>query len=126
LVYIIKGEKDNQGGFEPRKGREKLVLSFMGLNKGGHMEKSVIEDEIDFAVGITTYDIWRIGVAQELSILKKQLSDDQKHDTTYWSAWAAESLSDAKEIESRCIGRGMKSGASGRLSSNGLVYVYIY
>jgi hypothetical protein len=90
------------------------------------MKKSEIETEIDFKVGITSYEIWRIGLAQELSELKKHLREKQKHDINYWAEWEADSLSDAREIESQFIKRGMKAGTGNDLSTNKPVYVYIY
>lgn len=90
------------------------------------MEKSDIVDEIDFTVGATTYNVWRIGLAHEMSLLKKQLSERAKDAVNYWSVWATESPADAQEIESRYIGLGMKGGVRGALSSDGMVYVYIY
>ena len=43
-----------------------------------------------------------------------------------WRNWTADSLSDAQDIESYFIDKGMKGGTGGDLSSYRAVYVYIF
>lgn len=88
--------------------------------------KSGILAEIKSKVGSSGYPAWRIGLTHDLAERKKQWKDEKGKDVTYWTTWKADSLADAQEIEAYFIGKGMKGGTGGDLSSRKSVYVYIF
>jgi hypothetical protein len=90
------------------------------------MKKTDIIAAIDAKVGSTQYSIWRIGLTHDLAERKKYWSETEKQDITHWSDWQADSLSDAQDIESYFINKGMKGGVGGDLSPHKTVYVYVF
>ena len=72
------------------------------------------------------YSIWRIGLTHDLAERKKFWKDTKDQNVTYWANWAADSLSDAQDVENHFISKGMKGGEGGNLSSNKTVYVYVF
>jgi hypothetical protein len=75
---------------------------------------------------VQTYSYWRIGLTHNLSERKAYWKDTKNQDVTYWTAWEADSLSDAQDIEAYFINKGMKGGTGGDLSHIRTVYVYIF
>lgn len=75
---------------------------------------------------VSTYSYWRIGLTHDLAERKAYWKDTKNQDVTYWTAWEADSLSDAQDIEAHFIDKGMKGGVGGDLSSRKTVYVYIF
>jgi len=72
------------------------------------------------------YSAWTIGLTHDPAERKKQHEADGKS-TKHWKQWVADSLSDAREIESYFINKkGMKGGTGGDLSARKKVHVYIF
>ncbi len=90
------------------------------------MTKPQIASAITTKVGTSGYSIWRIGLTHDLMERKKYWRDTENQNTEYWSNWAADSLSDAQDIESHFINKGMKGGTGGDLSARKTVYVYVF
>jgi len=90
------------------------------------MSKQGIINAIVSRVGNTAYNSWRVGLTHDLAERKKYWSETQKMNVSYWTAWEADSLSDAQDIEAHFINKGMKGGTGGDLSSTKTVYVYIF
>lgn len=88
--------------------------------------KSGIVAAINSKVGTTQPSIWRIGLTHDLAERKKYWKDTKNQNVDHWSAWEADSLSDAQAIESHFINKGMKGGAGGDLSAQKTVYVYVF
>jgi hypothetical protein len=86
--------------------------------------KSGIASAITSKVGSTAYDIWRIGLTHDPVERKKYWASVES--TSYWSQWQADSLSNAQDIESFFINKGMKGGTGGDLSSWRTTYVYFF
>lgn len=75
---------------------------------------------------IVNYSLWTIGITHNPAERKLQHEADGKS-TEYWKQWAADSLSDAQDIESYFINtKGMNGGTGGNLSEHKTVYVYIF
>jgi len=83
--------------------------------------KASIVAAIESKISTTKYSIWRIGLTND----PKQRKEDWEN-PKYWSQWAADSLSDAQDIESDFINKGMKGGTGGDLSSRYTTYVYVF
>ncbi len=75
---------------------------------------------------VSTYSVWRIGLTHDLADRKAYWRDTKNQNVTYWTAWEADSLSDAQDIEAHFIEKGMKGGTGGDLSPRKTVYVYIF
>ena len=88
--------------------------------------KSGIVAAINKTVGNTALRAWRIGLTHDLAERKKHWRDTENQAVSHWSAWDADSLSDAQAIESHFIDKGMKGGVGGDLSAQKTVYVYIF
>ena len=88
--------------------------------------KAGILSAIKAKVGTTQLGIWRIGLTHDLADRKKYWAETENQSTTYWSAWEADSLSDAQEIEADYIESGMKGGTGGNLSAYKTVFVYVF
>lgn len=73
---------------------------------------------------VTTYSYYRIGLTHDLATRKAEWAKTES--VAYWANWTADSLSDAQDIESLFINKGMKGGTGGNLSSNKTVYVYVF
>ena len=86
--------------------------------------KSSIVTAINSRVGTTKMRAWRIGLTHDLAERKEHWKRTQN--VMSWSSWPADSLSDAQDIESFFIDRGMKGGPGGDLSPQKTVYVYIF
>ena len=71
-------------------------------------------------------NLWRIGLTHDLAERKQYWGVTQQQDLKYWTAWTADSLADAQDIEAHFINKGMKGGVGGNLSANKTVYVYIF
>jgi len=70
--------------------------------------------------------LWRIGLTHDPVERKRYWKDTKKQSVAYWSDWTADSLSDAQDIESYFINKGMKDGTCGDLSASKTVYVYVF
>ena len=90
------------------------------------MSKQGIVVAIEKRVASSTaqYSAWRIGLTHDWVQRKSEWGDSQ--DVTHFLAWQADSLSDAQDVESFFINKGMKGGTGGNLSPNKTVYVYIF
>ncbi len=88
--------------------------------------KVVIVSAITLKVSRTPHRYWRIGLTQDLTERKKYWSETKKEDVKHWSDWQADSLSDAQEIESYFINKGMQGGTGGDLSTQSTTYVYVF
>ncbi len=87
--------------------------------------KESIIQSIKNKVGTTQYNIWRIGLTHDIAERKRQWKDEGQ-DVSHWSDWEADSLSDAQDIESFFIRKGMKGGTGGDLSPRRPVFVYVF
>ncbi len=72
------------------------------------------------------YGLWRIGLTHDLAERKHYWKDTEDLSVDYWSDWTADSLSDAQDIESHFINKGMKGGSGGNLSASKTVYLYVF
>lgn len=88
--------------------------------------KADIKTAIERKVSGTRYSIWRIGLTHDLAERKKYWRDTEKESVDHWSNWTTDSLSDAQDIESHFINKGMKGGVGGNLSARQTVYVYVF
>ncbi len=88
--------------------------------------KASIVAAINAKIGGTSYNIWRIGLTHDAVERKQYWRDTEKQPTTHWSQWTADSLSDAQDIESHFINKGMKGGTGGDLSARRTVQVYVF
>lgn len=86
------------------------------------MKKQEIIDAIEAK---DSFSAWYIGLTHDPATRKQEHVNEGKT-TTYWKQWQADSLSDAQDIESYFIKKGMKGGTGGDLSSRKTVYVYIF
>ncbi len=75
---------------------------------------------------VITYSYYRIGLTHDLAERKAYWRDTEKQNVDYWTAWTADSLSDAQDIESLFINKGMKGGTGGNLSPTRTVYIYVF
>jgi hypothetical protein len=87
--------------------------------------KATIISQIKTKVA-NNYSAWRIGLTHDLVQRKRYWGSTCNLDISYWTAWEADSLSDAQEIESAFINGGMKGGTGGDLNSRYKVYIYIF
>lgn len=71
------------------------------------------------------YRLWHIGLTHDPDTRKQEHMTEGKT-TAYWKQWEADSLSEAQDIESYFINKGMREGAEGDLNSREPVYVYIF
>jgi hypothetical protein len=85
--------------------------------------KEVIKKEIESHTG-TSFSSWRIGITEDWEKRKKEWKDAGQN-VTYWYHWQAASSTDAKDIESYYLGKNMKGGSGGQITSR-TVYVYIF
>lgn len=88
--------------------------------------KASIMAAINSKVGNTKFSIWRIGLTHDLTERKKYWKETEKQSVNHWSDWQADSLSDAQDIESHFINKGMNGGTGGDLSSRYTTYVYVF
>ncbi len=90
------------------------------------MDKQSIKQAIIGMVGSSPYTSWTIGLTHVPDERKQQHENDGES-TKYWKEWTADSLSDAREIETYFINeKNMKGGVGGDLDSYRTVYVYIF
>ena len=94
--------------------------------KSKYMSAQGIANAIVSRVGTTSYSSWRIGLTHDLAERKKHWGGTQKENITCWTAWEADSLSDAQRVEAHFINKGMNGGTGGDLSARKTVYVYIF
>jgi hypothetical protein len=85
--------------------------------------KASIIAEIKSKVG-SSYSIWRIGLTHDLAERRAYWKDTEKQ-LARWHEWAADSPSDAKDIESYFTKKGMGS-CGDDLSAYKAVDVYIF
>ena len=83
--------------------------------------KAAIITAIEAKVSSTKYSIRRIGLTND----PRQRKEDWKN-PSHWSQWAADSLSDAQDIKSGFIKKGMQGGTGGGLSSRQTTYIYVF
>jgi hypothetical protein len=86
--------------------------------------KAIIMSEINLKVG-SYARIFRIGITHRPDERKQYWST--KENIRYWSQWRADSLSDAREIESYFINeRQMKGCTGGDMSSRYFTYIFVF
>lgn len=90
------------------------------------MKKSEIIFAINTKITGTTYNLWRIGLTHDIAEHKSYWSETKKQRTSCWTDWQADSLSDAKDIESHFINKGMRGSVGGDLSAEKAVYTYVF
>jgi hypothetical protein len=91
------------------------------------MTKESILNAIIARVGRAGFTMWRIGVTNDPVGRRMYWGETEHKSVTGWTQWAADSLSDAQEIESHFINdKKMKVGTGGDLSPDKTVYVYIF
>lgn len=91
------------------------------------MSKQDIINAIIARVGTSGFSSWRIGITQDLAGRKKYWKETEKQDIQYWTNWTADSLTDAQDIESYFIKKGMKGGTGGGgLVAGATTHVYIF
>ncbi len=91
-------------------------------------DKATIVVEIDAIVG-ATFDAWRIGLSNDPMRVKRQWKDGHKEDVSRWHQWQADSLDEAKDIQTTFINNGMRSAAEAEpevLSDVFPAYVYVF
>jgi hypothetical protein len=88
--------------------------------------KASIIAAITTKIGSTKCDIWRIGLTNDLAERKKYWGETERKSVAYWSAWEADSLSDAQDIERSFISKGMDGGTGGNLDSRYKTYIYVF
>ena len=88
--------------------------------------KNTIISAINDRIVGTGLSAWRIGLTHDLAERKAFWRDTKKEGVNHWTAWSADSLADAQDIESQFINKGMKGGTGGDLSPNKTVHVYIF
>ena len=74
---------------------------------------------------VKTYSLWQIGLTHDPSKRKEEWAAEGRN-TAHWTDWKADSLTDAQDIESHFISKGMKGGTGGDLFSRRDVYVYVF
>ena len=102
-----------------------LARRFIG-SAFGMATKDSITTAIESALGKTAYHNWRIGLTHDSDERKKYWKETEKQSVNRWSQWQANSLSDAQDIESHFIKRGMKGSTGGELSATKAIYVYVF
>ncbi len=90
------------------------------------MEKTEIINAINAKVGSTRYNIWRIGLTHDLIERRRIWSEVEKLNVALWSKWQADLLSDAQDIETFFIDKGMKGSTGGDLSPDKTTFVYVF
>ena len=75
--------------------------------------------------GITRYDLWTIGITNDLARRKKDHRRDGK-DVTKWHEYEADTLRVARNVEKHFRDKGMDGGLGGNVDENKTVYVYIF
>jgi hypothetical protein len=90
--------------------------------------KATIIAAIDARVSATNtkYSSWRIGITHDLAERKKYWGETKNKNVGCWTSWEADSLSDARAIESHFIAKGMDGGEGGDMSPYRTAYVYIF
>ncbi len=87
------------------------------------MTKDAITKEIESRTQ-GRYNTWHIGLTNDPDKRRDDCERDGER-TDFWMDWRADSLEDAKEIETRFANRGMKV-MSGQLRPQGNVFVFIF
>jgi hypothetical protein len=88
--------------------------------------KSTIIAAINSKVG-TNFSSWRIGLTHDAAERKSYWGTTKGQNVSRWTAWTADSLSDAQAIETYFIQeKRMKGGEGGDLRSGKTTYVYIF
>jgi len=90
------------------------------------MDKESIKHAIMRRACSEGYSFWTIGLTHDPAG-RKQEHRSRGESVVRWAQWAADSLSDAQEIETYFVRRrGMTGGHAGDLNPYLDVYVYIY
>ena len=90
------------------------------------MTKASIISAIEVRRGTIGYSAWRIGLTHDPGERKQYWKETENQSVTLWSQWQTDSLSDAHDIESHFINKGMKGGTGGDLSPYKTTYVYVF
>lgn len=86
------------------------------------MQESEIKQAIQTKIGQTKYEIWTIGITEDLQRRKSE-HDSKGQDTKYWKDWKADTEDIARSVEAYFIDKGMKGGTGGGGHPS---YVYIF
>ena len=92
---------------------------------GAEMKKSDIIAEIQSRCK-NNYGVWRIGLTRDVEARKAYWRDAENQSIAHWTAWKADSVSDAQEIKSYFIGKGMHGGTGADTLGRTNVYVYVF
>jgi hypothetical protein len=90
------------------------------------MLKYSIVDAIEKKCKTTGYTPWRIGLTHDIDDRKAYWQNHENDKLILWEDWKANSLSDAQDIESHFINKGMKGGTGGDLSAYKDVFIYVF
>jgi hypothetical protein len=92
------------------------------------MTRQDIINEITSKIVPMDFDVWRIGLTHEPQERKTHWKEIQKRDVSCWTAWQADSLVDAKVIETYFVTvKGMKGVTNGAdLSLSKTIFAYIF
>jgi hypothetical protein len=71
------------------------------------------------------YNTWHIGLASNPE-QRRQECEQAGERTDFWMDWRADSMEDAKEIETRYANRGMKLMTAGQLPPHRDAFVFIF
>jgi hypothetical protein len=90
------------------------------------MKKQDIIREIIQKVGFTDFDGWQIGLTQNPDKSETQWKEEGRN-VSSWAAWAADSVEEAREIESYFVNeKKMKGGTPGEFSPYRVLHVFIF
>ncbi len=90
------------------------------------MTKAKIKSAVETKRGNTGYIVWHIGLTHNLAERKKYWGETERVNVNLWSEWQADSLSDAQDIESYFVKKGMKGTTGENLSPSKMTYVYVF
>jgi hypothetical protein len=88
-------------------------------------DKSEIIADIKTKIGRIRCDLWRIGLTNDV-VTRRLAWRSLGHDVRSWKEWEADSLSDAREIETFYLRQGMEGGTGGEATGRQPVFVYIF
>jgi hypothetical protein len=95
-------------------------------SEAAHMRKSLIISAIEAKVATSPWDIWRIGITQDLEEQKVYWENSERQTLAYWSEWDANTLAEAQDVEAEMTRRGMKGSPAVRIVQGKQVYVYVF
>jgi hypothetical protein len=73
-----------------------------------------------------SYDVWHIGVTQDLDATAALWEEAMKENTALWMDWETESVDDAVAIAEHFVALGMVPGPAENLDREAAAYVYVF